>query len=334
MLDVAVERTAHELLVRAAVQRGAIAAVEEVGVAAVAVVDLHEELAAARLVDVVELGAAPFGAAQREVGHVDARVSEHLRRSRPVRAAGSGLRRRRGSPRPRRTRRPLRARAGHPGGSGDRDDEHERHDGPVARTSTRTREPGLADHRRCRRPGDVRERREARRGDPRRRAHGVLQPAREVEVQVDEDERDHASRGSGDDEREPAPSPLPDQQRDDHGRYEEGTDLSERECELSDRVRDRGRGPAEIRGHALARLLAETEQQHEQDRGHTPHHESHDVARMAEVPIARGTSCRERVARQGDSDGCRSRGRSHVVPSRATAATTRRSSTMPASSPP
>jgi hypothetical protein len=73
-----------------------------------------------------------------------------------------------------------------------------------------------------------------------------------------------------------------------------------------------------------------------QPKGPRPHPtpESHDIARMTEVPIARGTRRRERVARQGDPDGRRSCGRSHVVPSLATAATTRRSRTMPANSPP
>ena len=67
----------------------------------------------------------------------------------------------------------------------------------------------------------------------------------------------------------------------------------------------------------------------EHDRGHAPHDQAHDVARMAEVPLA-GRRARRRARRPsgGTSDGAPvADGRGHVVPSRATAATTRSSST-------
>ena len=112
-------------------------------------------------------------------------------------------------------------------------------------------------------------------------------------------------------------------------------DLDERERELAHRRRDARRGAAEVGAStpslvdvASAMTTASTAVDD------APHDQPHDVARVAEVPLAGrprvGRAARSAASRRTELPAPRS---GHVVPSRATAATTRSSSTVPASRP-
>ncbi len=154
----------------------------------------------------------------------------------------------------------------------------------------RPREPWLAHHRRARRARHVRERGEPRRRHPRRRAHRILEPSREVEVEVEKREDDRAGGRPQHDETDATPSALPDEQADDHRGHEQRADLDERERELADGIGDRRRRAPDVGRETRAGRLRESEEQHEQDRGDSPHDETNDVTRMPEVAVTRRTS--------------------------------------------
>ena len=109
VLDVVLERRRRPAVVRRPQQQRAVAAVEEVGVSAVASEDLDERRATVGSSATVELGSAAFGPLERKLAHRRSRLRRAPRRPWRVTAGGSVRRRPRATRRRRRHRAPRRA---------------------------------------------------------------------------------------------------------------------------------------------------------------------------------------------------------------------------------
>ena len=178
VLHLRAERPGRPLLGRTPEDERPVAAVEQVGVAGVPGVDLHEELAARRLVGHVELRPPALGALQRELVHVepDRRQPFHdqaggrpaVRRADDDEDCGAHGDADGGGE----------EQVGHAGGAGQGHDHEEDDEGDVGGTSPRARQPDLADRGRGGRAGHVGEGREAGRGHPRPTRHATRRCAR------------------------------------------------------------------------------------------------------------------------------------------------------------
>ena len=155
MFDLAFKRSAGPLVRGVPEQQRPVAAVQDVGVTAVAVVDLHERTGAAGVCHRVQLRTPAVGALEGEVDHVDARFVE---------GGDHGDWRRTPVGRPERdqqhessdeARRDREKQADQARRASDRDDEHERHESEVTRTSPGPRQPRLAHDRGPGHRGDV-----------------------------------------------------------------------------------------------------------------------------------------------------------------------------------
>ena len=103
---------------------------------------------------------------------------------------------------------------------------------------------------------------------------------------------------------------------------------------LTHRRRDPCRSAPEVGRRAIAGGRGQRDHHREDGGCGTPHHQAHHVAGMTEVAVARWSRVDDRRARWGRAElSFWRRERGHVVPSRATAATTRSMSTEPASRP-
>ncbi len=132
MFDFAFERPAGPLVGRVLEQQSSVAPVQHVGVAAVAVVDLHERSGAAGRGHRVQLGAPTVGAPKREVGHVDAGFVEGGDHGDGRRTAVGRPERDQQPETPDEARRDREEQADQARCAGDRDDEHERDERQVA----------------------------------------------------------------------------------------------------------------------------------------------------------------------------------------------------------
>ncbi len=308
----------------------AVGPVQEVGVAAVLAVDLEEQRAAARRRP-HEHGAAAGGAhdlevADRKSGRVEGRRDRGRGRT-PVRRADRDEHRRARHP------------AGGDGEEGlgppDRAGRHrrrrERHAREVRRVSPAPRQPGLRDREHGERTGDVRGRREPRREEPPVGVQTTLDGR-----WVDEHGRHQCGQprpdgGRDRDGGEPAPSPLDDEHDHQRRRPGDGGELRRAQQELARRCRELPREVPEIVPHAVAGAGGDGHEEQGRDERDGPDEEADEVAGMAVVALPRRRFGRRRRRPRGHEQLARRR---HVVPSRATAATTRSTSTMPASRPP
>ena len=238
VLDVLLERHRRPVVVRTPEERGAVAAVEEVGVAAVARVDLDEGAVAAVERRGVELGAPTVGPLEREL------VDRAVRRRAARRTTVLGVGRRFGAPSPTRTAAPavtpaatatissgtpaVPATANTTARTSRLRSAHRRHDRRQPRLPRGDDRAGA---------GDVDQRREVGRRHPGAVGDRAAHRTTDVEEGVEQREQRGAGAGGEHDDAEPAPA-LPGDDRDDHqDRERDGHDLGDGEQELPRRVR-------------------------------------------------------------------------------------------------
>ena len=330
VLHIAFERRRRPVVVRPAQHRRAVAPVQHVGIAAVASVDLHERLPPAVHGGRVELRTPAFRPLQDERGDVEPAVPEALGNDGRCGASIGRAQR-------------HQDRLAHDHADGNRehelrhtrrpgDGEHEREDDErqIGRAPPRSIQPRLADRDDRRRAGQVRERREPRVGDPRALGDRAGHTPRHVDQRVDELERGRAECSGECDDAQPPEPPLIQQRQEHRCGHDQRRHLGDREHQLAHRKRDsRGRVP-EVGAHPGARSRRHLDEHDEQHGRREPQHEPDDIPRMPEVALSRWSEIGHGLGRDVRLDAHRrARHVAHVVPSRATAATTRRSSTAP-----
>ena len=197
-----------------------------------------------------------------------------------------------------------------------------------------TSQPGLADDGRRSDGGEVARRREPGRDQPGVVVQRLADGTGHADGPVDEDEGAGACSGRHQEDDRAAPSPLDDEARGDDQRAKDGGDLGDSDGELTDGLWDQPGGFAEIVAQTGVRALRHLDEQDQGDRRDAPGHDADDVARVAVVPLAGRSFVEARLLGGGGVDHGRCARRAHVVPSRATAATTRNTSTTPSRSPP
>ncbi len=335
VLDVLLERHRRPVVVRAAEERGPVAAVQEVGVAAVAGVHLDEGAIAAVERRGVELGATSVGA--RELEDVDREAA--VARTRPTTASGVG--RRFGAPSATSTAAPATT----PTATANSSSGTPAVPATVSTTISTSR-PRSA-HRRHERPSHGLPAVTTATAPATYTREGKSVPAtqvpsstapRHLAVDIEEGIHQREQRDAGGRREryhtEASPS-LPPQERDhDPGRNRHGRELRHREQELAGFLRHRGRGSTEVGADPAAGRGRELDEEEEEQRRRRRQHEADDVAGVAEVAVARrdgrGGGWRTLDGHDLDVDTDRL---CHVVPSLVTAATTRSRSTVPASRP-
>ena len=335
VLDRASERHCRPVVAGIAQEQRAVAAVEQVGVAAVPRVHLDEGRRVVGQRRSVDLGAPAHGTLEHQPGDVEAGPSQSLgdgQRARPAIGGTDG---------------DEHGSAGEaPRGDGEEElgqprcpcDDHrhqEEQERPVGRPPPGASQPGLADDGRRGDGGEVARRREPGRDQPGVVVQRVADGTGHADGPVDEEEGAGAGSGRHQEDDRAAPSLLDDEARGDDQRAQDGGDLGDSDGELTDGLWDQPGGLAEILAQTGVRALRQLDEQDQGDRRHAPGDDADDVAGVAVVPLAGRSFVEARLLRRRrgrPSAGVRRR--AHVVPSRATAATTRNTSTTPSRSPP
>ena len=165
-------------------------------------------------------------------------------------------------------------------------------------------------------------------GNASRNAEGAIEQGEDADP-------DHGCQGEMD---ESTPPPPQDQDHDNERDREDGKELGDGDGQLTYRDWDEGHDVGEVVAKAGVGPFGQLDEQQQHERDESPDDKVDHVARVAEVALAR------RAVVEGCCRARRRRGRrrrrsledslAHVVPSRATAATTRNTSTAPMSRPP
>ena len=211
----------------------AVAAVEGVGITAVALVDLQEQVGSLGSGGAVQEGAAAVGPQQAQLGDRDPgpgqRVADHGRRGPPVRGAehhqDRGPRGQAGGEGQEQVR--------HARGAGDGQHERQDAEGDVAGPPPGPGKPRLPDDGRRGRRREVPDRREARRRHPGVAVQRPFGPAGELDGGVHQREHRDAGRGRQQPDAQSPPPALHDEDDDDRQRHEDGAHLGEGEGQLA-----------------------------------------------------------------------------------------------------
>ena len=340
MLHRTLQRAAQPFVAGIAEQQRAVAAVQQVGVSAVSGVDLDEGGRAVPQRGPVELRPPAGRPLEGQCRHRQPGLLER---------GGDGTR---GRPAVRGTEQDEHGGAderahghrqqhfGESGAPGNEDRDGDEEEPPIDAAAPRSRQPRLADGASRCRPGEHTGRREACRDQPEVVVQRFGDAAGDADGAVEEDEGAEAECPGEGEVEEPSPALSGDQRR---RRPVAGTRMATTwaivtaSCRTVTGIRATTSATSS-RSPSLVPSANSTNND-EDDRRHAPDDETDHVAGMAVVALAgrevvESAVHRQRLRRRGRRNAQRCPFHRHVVPSRATAATTRRTSTAPTSRPP